>query len=394
MSDGAARWRPPADGDWRADAKRKQHEALPAGPTVVSSTGPYGNGGLGQHLADLVEGLRQDGHLADYLTPAPKPQDPDALGIAVRPRAGKLLRARLVRASLSPGWRILTNNVAFDHAGARLLPADAEHLLVFNGHALRHLATARRLGYQSVGLVSANAHLAYEAREFARAYRRYPIERPWAARNVPRNLSEYAAADYIHVSSRYVWESFVREGVPEERLRLFPLTPNERFRPREHPPTATTFNVVYVGSLLVHKGTPLLIDAVRRLPHDDLRLVLVGGWGTRAMRRHIEAAKHADPRIVVAPGDPLPHLLQAGVAVHPSYGEGCAYAPGEAVACGVPLIASSNTGMNEAISGPVERHVVPTDDIDALALAIDAAYGGAWPPMPERPAAAQLTRPA
>ncbi len=393
MSDADARWRAPADGDWRADAKRKQHQALPDGPTVVSGTGPYGNGGLGQHLADIVEALREDGHLTAYLTPAIKPQDAGGVGIAVASPAARLLHARIVRAGLSPGWRILADNVAFDHAGARLLPAEADHLLVFNGHALRHLARARRLGYSSLGLVSANCHLAYEASQFARAWRRYPIERPWAARNVARNLSEYAAADYIHVSSRYVWESFVREGIPEDRLRVFPLTPTERFRPREHPPSAATFNVVYVGSLLVHKGVPLLIDAVRRLPHDDLRLVLVGGWGTRAMRRHIEAAKHADPRIVVAPGDPLPHLLQAGVAVHPSYGEGCAYSPGEAVACGVPLIATTNTGMNEAI-GPGQRHIVPTDDLDALALAIDAAYRGAWPPSPKRSGAAALTRPA
>jgi glycosyltransferase involved in cell wall biosynthesis len=359
--------------DWRADAKRRQLQALPDGPTVVSSTGPYGSGGLGQHLAELVEALRATGNLAGYLTPRPAPQDAGRLGVAVGlPRTARLALKASARAS--PGLRVLAGNVAFDIAASRRLPADAEHLLVFNGQALRHIVVARRLGYRSVGLVSANAHLAYEARQFDRAWRQYPIERPWAARSVPRNLAEYAAADYVHVSSRYVWESFVSEGFPEERLRLFPLVPNERFQIRRSPPSVSTFNVVYVGSLSVHKGVPLLIDAVRSLPHDDLRLVLVGGWGTRGMRRHIEAACAADPRVEVSPGDPLPHLLQAGVCVHPSYGEGCSYAPGEALACGVPLIVSANTGMNESIGEPGQRQVVPTGDLDALAQAIDAAY--------------------
>jgi glycosyltransferase involved in cell wall biosynthesis len=362
-----------SDNDWRAEAKRRQLEALPPGPTVVSSTGPYGSGGLGQHLAELVEGLRGEGNLAGYLTPRPAPQDAGGVGVVVEPsRVARAILKAPVRTS--PGLRVLVGNTGFDFAGARRLPAEAEHLLVFNGQALRHIAAARRLGYESVGLVSANAHLAYEACQFDRAWRRYPIERPWAARNVRRNLAEYAAVDYVHVSSRYVWESFVREGFPEERLRLFPLTPHERFQPRQSPPTVPTFNVVYIGAIAVHKGVPLLIDAVRRLPYEDLRLVLVGGWGTRQMRRHIETARAADPRVEVRPGDPLPHLLQAGVCVHPSYGEGCSYAPGEALACGVPLIASDNTGMNESIAAPGQRQVVPTGDLDALAQAIDAAY--------------------
>ncbi len=374
--------------DWRATTERGRLQALPDGPTVVSCTGPYGSGGLGQHLAELVEALRATDNLAGYLTPRPAPRDAGRLGVAV----GLPWPARAaLRASrpASPGVRVLSHNVAFDLAASRRLPAGAErfdlaasrrlpagaeHLLVFNGQALRHVAAARRRGYRSIGLVSANAHLAHEARQFDRAWRQYPIERPWAARNVRRNLAEYAAVDYVHVSSRYVWESFVGEGFPDERLRLFPLLPNERFAPRSGAPTVSTFNVVYVGSLSVHKGVPLLIDAVRRLPHDDLRLVLVGGWGTRSMRRHIEAARAADPRVEVRPGDPLPYLLQAGVCVHPSYGEGCSYAPGEALACGVPLIASDNTGMNESIGAPGQRQVVPTGDLDALAQAIDAAY--------------------
>ena len=216
-----------ASSDWRADAKRRQREALPDGLTVVSSTGPYGTGGLGQHLAELVEGLRGADNLAAYLTPRPKPQDADRLGIAVGVPRAAMAAIKVPPVRSSPGSRVLVSNMAFDIAAARRLPAGAEHLLVFNGHALRHVAAARQLGYRSVELVSANAHLAHEARQHEKAWRQYPIERPWAPRNVRRNLVEYAAVDYVHVSSQYAWDTFVREGFPGERLRLFPLTPHE-----------------------------------------------------------------------------------------------------------------------------------------------------------------------
>ncbi len=363
-------------GAWRTDAVRVQRKALPDGPTVVSCTGPYGSGGLGRHLAELVEALRGTGRLTAYLTPQPQARDAGRCGIEVgvpRPASAALA---LPPVRFAPGWRVLLANAAFDSAASRRLPPCAEHLLVFNGHALRHVDVARRLGYRSVALVSANAHMAHEARRHREAWRRHPLERPWAPANLRRNVAEYAAVDQIYVSSEYAWETFVSEGFPEERLRMFPLTPHDRFQPRRSPPTATTFNVVYIGSLSVHKGVPLLVEAVRRLAHEDLRLLLVGGAGTRGMRRHIEAACRADPRLSVQPGDPLAHLHEAALCVHPSYVDGFAYAPAEALACGVPVIVTEDTGMKESIEPGRNGLILPTGDVDALTQAIDAAYSG------------------
>ena len=121
---------------------------------------------------------------------------------------------------------------------------------------------------------------------------------------------------------------------------------------------------------------PLLVEAFRRLIGADLRLVLVGGWKTRGMRRFIEAARAEDPRIRVAPGDPLPHLRRARLCVHPSYEDGFAYAPAEALASGVPVIVSEDTGMKELIIDDRSGLVVPSGDADALAEAMEAATRG------------------
>src|SRR5208283_3463120 len=119
---------------------------------------------------------------------------------------------------------------------------------------------------------------------------------------------------------------------------------------------------------------PLLIDAVRRLPHADMRLLLVGGWETRGMRRFIENACADDRRISVRPGDPLPHLQAARLYVHPTYADGFAYAPVEAMACGVPVIVSEDTGMKGLIDPGRNGLILATGDLGALTEAIDAAY--------------------
>ena len=153
--------------------------------------------------------------------------------------------------------------------------------------------------------MSANSHFRQVIARHQQAHAQYPIERPWVTHLLRRNLREYELAERIYVSSEYIRESFLREGHDERTLSLFPLIPHPRYRPASRPADSSTFDVVYVGSLLVHKGVPLLLDAFARLPHEDMRLVLIGGWSTRAMRRHLERARAADPRISIAPGDPL-----------------------------------------------------------------------------------------
>ena len=266
--------------------------------------------------------------------------------------------------------------VECDAYAAQHLPT-SEHLIAFNGQALSQFRTARERGYRSLSLVSANSHFRRVEIQHARAIAQYPLERSWTTHLLSRNLAEYAEADRIYVASRYVRESFLAEGVPDDSLVDFPLTPDPRYRPGS-PAEASSgrFDVVYVGSLAVHKGVPLLIDAFRRLPHADMRLVLVGGWGTRGMRRFVQSACARDPRISVTPGDPLPHLRAASVCVHPAYEDGFGYAPAEALASGVPVIVSEDTGMKDLIDPGRTGLVLPTGDLEALRQAIEASYRG------------------
>ncbi len=368
----------PLGGEWREAAQRAQRAALADGRVVVSCDAPLGAGGLGRHLQEILDALARGEQptvcICDSTRASASPaahQPPrHALGL---PYLIELLRALPLPTSV--GVRMKAAMVEFDAYAAQRLPA-AEHLIAFNSQALTQFRAARRAGYESVSLVSANPHLRRLARQHALARRRYPLEGSWASRLLARNLSEYAQADRIYAASRYVEESFLEEGFREEQLSRFPLTPDPRYESAGVRAPADSFEIVYVGSLAVHKGVPLLIDAVRRLPHSDIALRLVGGWGTPGMRRFVQRACAADRRIDVCPGDPLPRLLTASLCVHPAYEDGFAYAPAEALAAGVPVIVSEDTGMKELIDPGRDGAILPTGDIDALTQAIEAAYRG------------------
>jgi glycosyltransferase involved in cell wall biosynthesis len=84
------------------------------------------------------------------------------------------------------------------------------------------------------------------------------------------------------------------------------------------------------------------------------------------MRKYMGQWLTRDLNLRVAPGDPLGTLQKADVLIHPTYEDGFGYAPMEALACGLPVIATRDTGMNEYIRDQENGYVVPTGDRDAI----------------------------
>jgi glycosyltransferase involved in cell wall biosynthesis len=332
--------------------------------TTISCPAPYGVGGLGRHFAQLVESARRAGSLAAYYTPRPK--DSDSQGHAIPTRIGGLA-VRLTPLRLSPGWRTFVVGGLFDGAVARRL-GETERHLAFSGHAIRTFRATK--GAQHV-LVSPTAHVNLVSRQFAMASNRYRIESTWlneAGRQ--RALAEYEQADVIQVSSDYARRSFVEAGVAPEKLEVVELEIPTRFAKRVEPIRDGVFRVLYVGSLTVAKGVPVLVDAFSQLS-GAAELVLVGGWATRGMRRYLQARMAVDDRIVCVTGDPLSYLRRASVLVHPSFSDGFGYAPMEALACGVPVVVTEDTGMSQHVEDGVNGFVVATGDEGAVIERLD-----------------------
>jgi glycosyltransferase involved in cell wall biosynthesis len=330
----------------------------------------YGSGGLGRHLAELVEDARDRGELAAYYTSEPRAYDP--AGRPVRePLAPLLTRWTPIR--FSPGRSSDLGFRLFDRAVAKTIEPGDVHV----GFSLQSLGTfqaARARGCRELHLISPTCHVDYVREQYREAYRRHPIERPWLNEAQCRRAKlEYELADLIVVASGYVRDSFLAAGFSDEKLLRFDVSAPPRFVPAM-PPDDGIFRVVYVGSLSVAKGTPLLVEAFSELALSDAELWLVGGYGTRGMRRWLEERCAADERIHVGPEDPLPHLQRASVYVHPSYQDGSPYAPLEALASGVPVVVTSETGTKELIEPGVNGCVIASGSVEAIGTAIEGYY--------------------
>jgi len=330
--------------------------------TTISCTAAPGTGGLGRHFTELLDDLRERGELTRYYSSATRAGDE---GVVVRRRLASVV-GRYTPVRLSAGWKVFADSDLFDRAIASQLCATDAHV-GFGGQSLRTFRRARALAAQRLELVSGSSHVDNVRRRHADAARAYGFEGDWLNGALHRKtLAEYELVDSIVVASEYSRESFLAAGVAAEKVRTFAFRPDPRYVPPDVRPADGVFRVVYVGALTVAKGVPVLVDAFARWREPDAELVLVGGWATRGMRRYLEAATARDARVRIVPGDPLPHLQRADVYVHPSFQDGFAYAPLEALACGVPVVVSEDTGMKERVRDGLDGYVVPTGDGDAI----------------------------
>jgi glycosyltransferase involved in cell wall biosynthesis len=168
-------------------------------------------------------------------------------------------------------------------------------------------------------------------------------------------------------------------GIPAQRIEIISGSgvDVDRLRPAPEPETPT-FTVGFVGRLLEDKGVNTLVRAQEILAERGLSVrVLLAGTPDPSnpasiseavladwrQRQHLELLGHVDDVRTV--------WMKAHVAVLPSRREGLPLSLLEAAACGRALIATDVPGCREIARPGVNALLVPPDDPEGLANAIE-----------------------
>ena len=184
--------------------------------------------------------------------------------------------------------------------------------------------------------------------------------------HLDRCLREYAESDAVVVPSEFARRSFIEQGIEAERVYVQPYGVDlQMFRP--HPKVTDRFRVLFVGAASIQKGIGYLFEALQPLVRGGLcELVLVGAVDHAAAHilranRDIFCHLGVRPRAALAP-----IYSEASVLVLPSVQEGLALVQAQAMACGVPVIASRHTGAENLFTDGVEGFIVPARDSRAI----------------------------
>jgi glycosyltransferase involved in cell wall biosynthesis len=190
--------------------------------------------------------------------------------------------------------------------------------------------------------------------------------------------------DRVLAVSGGIRDLLAQAGIPESRIRVVHSAIDlERFRAlrsrdevrRELGLSTEAFVIGTVGHLASHKGHRVLVEAAARAAsRARCRYLLVGtGECEASLRETVRRLGLQDSFRFVGFLERVEEFLPAlDLFAFPSLsGEGSPAALKEAMACGIPVVASRISGVDEVARDGVEALLVPPGDAEALAAAVD-----------------------
>jgi glycosyltransferase involved in cell wall biosynthesis len=188
-----------------------------------------------------------------------------------------------------------------------------------------------------------------------------------------RERRECEIADYILCPSEYVARSLIEYGIRKDKIIIIPYGVSlDSFKQEAR--QDDTFRVLFVGTVGVRKGIIYLFQALENLKLPNFECLVIGNVEPcfqALFNKHSKLCKY----IRRAPHSYLRyHYSNASVFLLPSIDEGMAYVQMEAMACGLPVICTPNTGAQELVRDSMEGFVVPIRDSEGIREKIEFLY--------------------
>ncbi|MEU6908562.1 glycosyltransferase [Streptomyces coeruleorubidus] len=260
---------------------------------------------------------------------------------------------------LARGWRTRAPDLVHSHYWMSGLAA----LRATRAHGLPLLHT-----YHALGTVK-------------RRHQRHADTSP--PERIPGEIEIGLGCDRVVTTCRDEAAELTRMGIPPHKIGIVPCGVDpDRFSPKgpAAPRGPYPHRLLQLGRLVPRKGAAVAVAALARLPGTEL--VVVGGPPAdrldddpevRRLRGIARDAGVADRvRFTGAvPSEQVPPLLRsADVVVCPADYEPFGIVPLEAMACGVPVVASAVGGQLDTVADPGTGRLVPPRDPEALARAV------------------------
>jgi glycosyltransferase involved in cell wall biosynthesis len=311
---------------------------------VVLGSTIRGAGGVWRHILDLADGLGRRG------VPVVLGLRPEAEALRAEARLRGLREQPLRRAVRRPG-AVVHLHLADTY--------DREALLLL---ALARRATARVL----------TEHLPRSDASDPRLEPGHRTPGAHAAKTAIKRLHARMAS-IIAVSAGSADFLRARYGIAEERISVVPNGVAVPAAPARRAPRAADrpLRVVSVGSLIRQKGHDLLIDAVAHAERPWTVEIVGDGPQRHALEQRAQRVGADRVSFAGWSDDVDGRLAVADALCQPSRWEASSYAAIEALAAGLPVVATTVDGQEDIVESGLCGMLVPPERPVALARALD-----------------------
>jgi glycosyltransferase involved in cell wall biosynthesis len=268
------------------------------------------------------------------------------------------------------------NDIFDRYVSKKISRSNSSVFIGWSGMSLHSLKSAKEKGMTTI-LERGSSHILNQNRILQEEYKRFKIEFSIDHRFISKELKEYEKTDFIMVPSHFVYNSFIQEGILPEKLVINPFGSSGYFTPIGVKDRLSKFTVVYLGQLSIRKGLIYLFQALNSLtiPINQFRVIFIGKVekeiqlaARKYKKSNWEFVGHVDHYRLNS------ILTSATVGVQPSLEEGLSMVIPQLLSCGIPVIATTNTGASDIIQNGKNGFVIPIRDVDALKSKIEELY--------------------
>jgi len=338
---------------------------------ALSCNTGLGAGGQGICLANAASSLCQIADLTVFCSGSEVPKTPfPVYPVGYSYWSRQLLKTPLLRRRND--WAVLLSDLYFDRQVSQRLKSQSYDLVMgVAGQTNLAFKTAKSAGVKT-WLYCLNSYLPFMQQQIRQELEF--LSDPTVATMNPlmleRFLSECSLSDLIIVLSEVAKQTFIQAGFPSNKIAvLTPFIDTQRFHPAPKPDEI--FRVLYVGTIEPRKGVHYLIQSFLQANIPDGELLIVGGAATRALRILMEQTLTEFPQVKqefwdFSRTDPTTVFGRCSVLVLPSVEDGFGLVALEAMACGLPVIVTNQSGAADLIESGVNGFIVPPRDIEKI----------------------------
>ena len=276
--------------------------------------------------------------------------------------------------------RFVAQNEAFGREVAQLGFGDAKAVYAFNGAAVEIFEAAKARGLKCILDMTIAPLEAIERLLMEERLRFRHFEDGTDTSNRPETLirrerAEWKLADLILCGSEYVLESLVEVGVERTKCQVARWGYSGPTVEVDRTGRTGPLRVLIAGTVELRKGSPYALLAAKQLHSNEFQYRFVGPSRTNSQaveedfKRELDAKGFINEWVGAIPRSEMTREYQnADVLLHPSLAEGSANVCYEAMAHGLPVIATPNAGS--AITDGVDGIIIPIRDPQAIANAL------------------------
>ncbi|GAH75459.1 unnamed protein product, partial [marine sediment metagenome] len=228
---------------------------------------------------------------------------------------------------------------AFDAVASMYLqPTDIFH--GWANHSLIQLRQAKKLNGKCITIIErASSHVLLQNQILIREYKQFGIKsdpiHPWA---IKKMLIEYKESNFVSVPSKFVYDSFIDEKYPKEKMIFNQYgVDTEKFVPK--PIEHDKFTAIFVGQNWIRKNLYRVEKAWSTLNLKNSKLL------ARCDAPVFEDMNRKKIEVVEWIENIRDFYNSCDVMIMPSLEEGRCLVVLEAMASGIPVIISKNTGV-------------------------------------------------